>query len=53
MTEWSFWDYVDERGVNVIDHWLMDKREVPVKTRAKITRLLLQRKRSVQTAEGR
>jgi hypothetical protein len=42
MTEWSFWDYVDERGVNVIDHWLMDKREVPVKTRAKITRLLLQ-----------
>ena len=42
MNEWLFLDYVDERGVNVIQDWLMDKREVPIKARAKIQRLLLQ-----------
>jgi|SRR5271165_1858031 len=42
MTEWSFWDYIDERGVNLIHEWLMDRLEVPVKARAKIQRILLQ-----------
>src|SRR5271157_4829408 len=42
MTEWSFWDYIDERGINLIQEWLMDRREVPVKARAKIQRILLQ-----------
>jgi len=35
-------DYVDERGVNPIRDWLLDKREVPTKARAKIQRILLQ-----------
>jgi hypothetical protein len=42
MNEWSFFDYIDERGTNPIADWLMDKREVPVKARAKIQRILLQ-----------
>jgi hypothetical protein len=42
MDEWSFWDYKDERGINLIHEWLMDRREVPVKARAKIQRILLQ-----------
>jgi hypothetical protein len=42
MTQWSFWDYIDERGTNPIASWLMDKRSVPVKARAKIQRILLQ-----------
>jgi hypothetical protein len=42
MTEWSFWDYIDERGINLIYEWLMNRREVPVKARAKIQRILLQ-----------
>ncbi|HEY4901440.1 MAG TPA: hypothetical protein VIH91_11545 [Terriglobales bacterium] len=42
MAEWSFWDYIDERGINHIQEWLMNKREVPVKARAKIQRILLQ-----------
>ena len=33
---------MDERKVNQIQTWLMDKREVPVKARAKIQRILLQ-----------
>lgn len=37
-----FFDYVDERGTNPIRDWLMDKRIVPVKARAKIQRILLQ-----------
>ena len=42
MAEWSFWDYLEERGGNPIHDWLMDKREVPTKARAKIQRILLQ-----------
>jgi hypothetical protein len=42
MSAWSFFDYIDERGTNPIREWLMDKREVPVKARAKIQRTLLQ-----------
>jgi hypothetical protein len=42
MNEWLFFDYIDERGTNPIEAWLMDKRAVPVKARAKIQRVLLQ-----------
>src|ERR1035438_3300564 len=42
MNEWLFWDYIDERGVNLIQQRLRDGREVPVKARAKIQRILLQ-----------
>jgi hypothetical protein len=42
MNQWSFFDYIDERGTNPIEVWLMDKRAVPVKARAKIQRILLQ-----------
>jgi hypothetical protein len=42
MNEWLFFDYIDERGTNPIEDWLMDKRAVPVKARVKIQRLLLQ-----------
>lgn len=42
MNEWLFFDYIDERGTNPIEAWLMDKRAVPVKARAKIQRILLQ-----------
>jgi hypothetical protein len=42
MNEWSFFDYIDERGTNPIEAWLMDKRVVSVKARAKIQRILLQ-----------
>jgi hypothetical protein len=42
MNEWLFFDYIDERGTNPISDWLMDKRAVPVKARAKIQRILLQ-----------
>lgn len=42
MNEWSFFDYIDERGTNPIEEWLMDKRAVPVKARARIQRILLQ-----------
>lgn len=42
MNEWLFFDYIDERGTNSIEAWLMDKRAVPVKARAKIQRILLQ-----------
>jgi hypothetical protein len=42
MTQWSFWDYIDERGTNPIETWLVDKRAVPVKARVRIQRLLLQ-----------
>jgi hypothetical protein len=42
MNEWLFFDYIDERGTNPIEAWLMDKRAVPVKARARIQRMLLQ-----------
>ena len=42
MNEWLFFDYIDERGTNPIQDWLMDRRAVPVKARAKIQRILLQ-----------
>jgi|SRR5579872_3884810 len=42
MAAWSFFDYIDDRGTNPIRDWLMDKRHVPVKARAKIQRILLQ-----------
>jgi hypothetical protein len=42
MAEWLILDYRDENGTNPVLDWLMDKREVPVKARAKIQRILLQ-----------
>lgn len=42
MNEWQFFDYIDERGTNPIETWLVDKRVVPVKARARIQRILLQ-----------
>jgi hypothetical protein len=42
MNRWLFFDYIDERGTNPIAEWLMDKRTVPVKARARIQRILLQ-----------
>jgi len=42
MNEWLFLDYLDDRGNNPIQEWLRDKRQVPVKARAKIQRILLQ-----------
>lgn len=42
MNAWQFFDYLDDRGENPIRDWLRDKREVPVKARAKIQRILLQ-----------
>ena len=42
MNEWTFMDYLDERGSNPIQDWLNDRREVPVKAKAKIDRILLQ-----------
>jgi hypothetical protein len=42
MTEWTFMDYLDERGTNPIQDWLKDVRQVPVKAKAKIDRILLQ-----------
>jgi hypothetical protein len=42
MNKWLFFDYIDERGTNPIEAWLMDKRAVPVKARARIQRILLQ-----------
>lgn len=41
MNEWSFRDFIDGDR-NPIREWLMDKRQVPVKARAKIQRILLQ-----------
>lgn len=41
MNEWAFLDYIDGDR-NVIREWLMDKKQVPVKARAKIQRILLQ-----------
>ena len=35
-------DYLDERGTNPIQEWLKDMRQVPVKAKAKIDRMLLQ-----------
>jgi len=35
-------DYLDERGTNPIQDWLSDVRQVPVKAKAKIDRILLQ-----------
>jgi hypothetical protein len=34
--------YIDERGANPIAAWLTDPREVPIKAKAKIDRILLQ-----------
>jgi hypothetical protein len=42
MNEWVFMDYLDERGTNPIQDWLKDVRQVPVKAKAKIDRILLQ-----------
>jgi hypothetical protein len=42
MNEWTFWDYLDERGTNPIQEWLHDKSVVPLKAKAKIDRHLLQ-----------
>jgi len=42
MNQWSFYDYIDERGTNPIEEWLMDKRAVSTKARARIQRILLQ-----------
>jgi hypothetical protein len=42
MDSWLFLDYLEERNVNPIRDWLMDKRQVPVKARAKIQRILTQ-----------
>lgn len=42
MNAWLFFDYLDERDTNPIRDWLMNKREVPTKARAKIQRILLQ-----------
>jgi hypothetical protein len=41
MNEWEFRDFIDG-GRNQIWDWLVDKRQVPVKARAKIQRTLLQ-----------
>jgi hypothetical protein len=41
MSEWEFLDYIDG-ATNPIQEWLRDKRQVPVKARAKIQRILLQ-----------
>jgi hypothetical protein len=35
-------DFLDERGTNPIREWLSDVRQVPVKAKAKIDRILLQ-----------
>jgi hypothetical protein len=42
MNRWSVWDYIDERGTNPIEAWLMDRRAVPIKARVRIQRILLQ-----------
>lgn len=42
MHEWLILNFLDERGDSPIRDWLMDRREVPIKARAKIQRLLLQ-----------
>jgi hypothetical protein len=42
MIEWTFMDFLDDRGANLIQEWLNDKRQVPVKAKAKIDRALLQ-----------
>ena len=42
MAEWTFLDYLDERGTNPVQEWLHDKISVPVKAKAKIDRHLLQ-----------
>jgi hypothetical protein len=42
MNDWTFMDYLDERGTNPIQDWLKDVRQVPVKAKAKIDRILLQ-----------
>lgn len=42
MSEWTFLDYLDERGTNPIQDWLRDRQAVPVKAKAKIDRTLLQ-----------
>src|ERR1035438_198120 len=41
MNEWAFRDFID-RDRNPIREWLLDKRQVPLKARAKIQRILLQ-----------
>jgi hypothetical protein len=41
MQAWAFRDYIDGDR-NPIQDWLADKRQVPVKARAKIQRLLMQ-----------
>lgn len=35
-------DYLDERGTSPIQDWLRDVRQVPIKAKAKIDRILLQ-----------
>ena len=42
MDEWSFKDYLDERGGNPIASWLHDRKQVPIKAKAKIDRILTQ-----------
>jgi hypothetical protein len=42
MNEWTFMDYLDERGTSPIQDWLRDVRQVPIKAKAKIDRILLQ-----------
>lgn len=42
MSEWTFFDYLDERGSNPIRDWLADRKLVPIKAKAKIDRALLQ-----------
>jgi hypothetical protein len=42
MNEWTFMDYLDDRGTNPIRDWLNDRRQVPLKAKAKVDRILLQ-----------
>ena len=35
-------DYFDDRGYNPIQDWLNDRKQVPIKAKAKIDRILLQ-----------
>jgi|ERR1039457_1113195 hypothetical protein len=42
MGSWTFLDFVDVGGGNPISEWLSDRKEVPIKAKAKIDRILLQ-----------
>ena len=42
MSEWTFMDYLEARGDNPIHDWLSDRRQVPMKAKARIDRILLQ-----------